>query len=129
MCRSGQHIVQPFVQSAVVVEAEHGGLGQALGQFGAVALGQAAQPRTTLAPESAAASRVSTESFLADSTKPQVFTSTTSTSVLSALSGTCSQPLPVSRPANSLRVDLVACAAEGEQGEPTSGVGDDTGSA
>src|SRR3981081_3228499 len=53
---------------------------------------------TTLAPVAAAASRVSTESFLADSTNPQVFTTTTSDSSGSVAS---SQPPAASRPASS----------------------------
>ena len=39
---AGQHVVQPGADLAVVVEAEHLRLGQLIGQFGAVALGQAA---------------------------------------------------------------------------------------
>ena len=53
---------------------------------------------TTLAPPSAAASRVSIESRLARSTKPQVLTSTTSASALSVL--TC-QPSACRRAASS----------------------------
>ena len=53
---------------------------------------------TTLAPVSDAASSVSTESFLADSTKPQVLTTTTSAD---SSASTSSQPPSASRPASS----------------------------
>ena len=89
----------------VVVEAEHGvGLGQRLGQVLAVALGQAADGDHGLrAParrslRSAASSRVSTESFLAASTKPQVLTTTVSAS---SGSSTSRKPPASSRPASS----------------------------
>src|SRR3954447_9298219 len=79
---------------------------------------------TTFLPVSEAASSVSTESFLADSTKPQVLTTTTSESSGSAAS---SQPPaaprpPAPQPARQLlRVDLVAGAAQGQQGDASGG--------
>ena len=74
----GEDRLQPLGDVGVVVEAEHRvGLGQRLGELVAVALGQAADRDHRLvaaALRSAAASRVSIESFLADSTNPQVLT-------------------------------------------------------
>ena len=84
---AGQDVLEPARDVGVVVEAEDRvRLGQGLGELGAVALGEAADGhdglRTPLlgqlALRSAACSRVSTESFLAASTKPQVLTMTAS---------------------------------------------------
>ena len=115
-----QDRAQPGGDVGVVVEAEHGvGLGQRLGEVLAVALGQAADRDDGLgarrsALRSAASSSVSTESFLAASTKPQVFTTT-----VSASAGVVDQPEAVGlEPAGELLgVDLVAGAAEGHQGD------------
>ena len=96
----------------VVVEAEHRvGLGQRVGELVAVALGQAADGDDLAPPESAAASRVSMESFLAASMKPQVLTSTTSaSSVVDQLPAGGLEPR-----GELLGVDLVARAAQGDQ--------------
>ena len=91
----------------VVVEAEDRvGLGQRLGEVLAVPLGQAAHGddglRAAAVPadslRSAASSSVSTESFLAASTKPQVLTRTVSAS---SASSTSTKPPASSRPASS----------------------------
>src|SRR6478752_6526041 len=62
-----------------------------------------------VALRSAASSSVSTESFFADSTKPQVFTTT-----VSASSGSSTSRKP---PGQLLGVDLVAGAPEGDDGD------------
>ena len=116
---TGEHVGEALGEVGVGVEAEHGvGLGQALGQLGAVALGQAAD-RDDLGAgvlaASDAASRVSIESFLACSTKPQVLTTTTSGRA--ARVGVDQLPAAARQPAGELLgVDLVAGAAEREQG-------------
>ena len=130
---AGEDVVEPGGDVGVLVEAEHRvGLGQRLGELLAVPLGQAADSDDGLGRcavwhvvlSSAAASRVSTESFLAASMKPQVLTSTASAS---AASSTSCQPSPASRPASSsLSVSLRAQprvtsgeAAGGETGVDT----------
>ena len=96
---------QPGGDVGVVVEAEHGvRLGQRVGQLGAVPLGDAADGddglgRCVRPPlRSAASSSASTESFLACSTNPQVFTSTVSAV---AGSSTSRNPSAANRPASS----------------------------
>ncbi len=99
---------QPGRDVGVVVEAEHRvGLGQRLGQLGAVPLSHAADRHDRLRPalaviswplRSAASSSASTLSFLACSTKPQVLTSTVSAP---AGSSTSRNPSAASRPASS----------------------------
>ena len=120
-CASPRHDrAQPGGDVGVVVEAEHRvGLGQRLGQVLAVPLGQAADRDHGLRScpcslRSAASSRVSTESFLAASTKPQVLTST-----VSASAGVVDQPeaAGLEPPGQLLGVDLVAGAAEGHHGD------------
>ena len=112
---------QPGGDVGVVVEAEHRvGLGQRLGEVLAVALGQAADgddglgAAAVLALRSAASSSVSTESFLAASTKPQVLTTTVSAS---SGSSTSTEAAGLEPPGQLLGVDLVAGAAEGHHGD------------
>jgi hypothetical protein len=94
---AGEHVVEPVADRRVVVEAEHRGLGQRTAS--SEPYRSAMQPTaTTRAPESVAARMASTESFLADSMKPQVFTRTASAP---SASSTNRYPPAASRPASS----------------------------
>ena len=112
---AGQHRVEPGGDVGVVVEAEHRLRPRAGCRPARAPYRSAMHPAaTTLAPVSAAASSVSIESCLAFSTKPQVLTSTTSAPV--AVGGDL--PAAGVQPGGQLLgVDLVAGAAQGEQGD------------